>query len=497
MQENEKRILIAVLLTVLIIVFYDYFFMPKTVNVQKNTQNQTAKFEPNLKNIEGVNNQNTKDMIVNINSNDLEIGISKIDGTIKNLYLKTYKQDNKYVNLADPNSKIGLFYTQFENPTLQKISENGPYSVDVKKVDGKTIATLTKSDGDIKIIKRYTIKNYGLTFETKIINNTQALNSNYILLLGDNFGQSNKDSHVGAVALINDKIKTDKDIGSSTNLSWVALEDKYFCVALYDNGFLHGGFKEINANKYIYVDLNTQKSINAYAGPKSSGIISAYDPQLDRIVRFGTFGFIGKPLLYVLKYLYSIVGNYGLAIILLTFLIRLIFYPLTYKSFKSMKEMSNLQPQIKELQLKYKGKPELLNKATMELYKKHKVNPLGGCLPILIQIPVFIALYNVLLNAIELRHAPFILWITDLSAKDPYYITPIIMGITMFIQQKLSPSTLDPMQAKIMLFLPIIFTIMFMGFPSGLVIYWIANNVFTIIQQLIDTRLIKSRTKAK
>jgi YidC/Oxa1 family membrane protein insertase len=315
--------------------------------------------------------------------------------------------------------------------------------------------------------------------------------------LGENFGQSNKDSHVGAVALINDKIKTDKDIGSSTNLSWVALEDKYFCVALYDNGFLHGGFKEINANKYIYVDLNTQKSINAYAGPKSSGIISAYDPQLDRIVRFGTFGFIGKPLLYVLKYLYSIVGNYGLAIILLTFLIRLIFYPLTYKSFKSMKEMSNLQPQLKELQLKYKGKPELLNKATMELYKKHKVNPLGGCLPILIQIPVFIALYNVLLNAIELRHAPFILWITDLSAKDPYYITPIIMGITMFIQQKLSPSTLDPMQAKIMLFLPIIFTIMFMGFPSGLVIYWIANNVFTIIQQLIDTRLIKSRAKAK
>ena len=157
--------------------------------------------------------------------------------------------------------------------------------------------------------------------------------------------------------------------------------------------------------------------------------------------------------------------------------------------------MANLQPQLKELQLKYKGKPELLNKATMELYKKHKVNPLGGCLPILIQIPVFIALYNVLLNAIELRHAPFIWWITDLSSKDPYYISPIIMGITMYIQQKLSPSTLDPMQAKIMLFLPIIFTIMFMGFPSGLVIYWIANNIFTIIQQLIDTKIINAKSK--
>jgi len=497
MQENEKRILIAVVLTVLIMVFYDYFFMPKTQNVQTNATNQTTKLEPNLENIESVDNQSTKNMIVNISSNDLEIGVSKIDGTIKNLYLKNYKQDNKYINLADPNSKIGLFYTQFEDPKLQKISQSGLYSVDVKKVNGTTIATLTKSDGDIKIIKRYTIKNYGLTFETKIANNTQPLNSNYVLLLGENFGKSTKDSHVGAVALINDKIKTDKDIGSGVNLSWIALEDKYFCVALYDNGSLRGGFKEINANKYIYVDSNTQKTINAYAGPKSSGIISAYDPQLDRIVRFGTFGFIGKPLLYVLKYLYLIVGNYGLAIILLTLLIRLIFYPLTYKSFKSMKEMSNLQPQLKELQLKYKGKPELLNKATMELYKKHKVNPLGGCLPILVQIPVFIALYNVLLNAIELRHAPFVFWITDLSVKDPYYITPIIMGITMYIQQKLSPSTLDPIQAKIMLLLPIIFTIMFMGFPSGLVIYWTANNVFTIIQQIIDTRLIQSRAKAK
>lgn len=495
MQENEKRILIAVVLTVLIVVLYDYFFMPKAENVSTKSANQTTKQVPNLNTIENPNIQNNKNIVVNVNSNDLDVSISKIDGTIKNLYLKTYKQDNKYINLADPNAKIGLFYTQFEDPKLQKSSIEGQYSIDIKKDNNSTIVLLTKSIGDIKIIKRYAFKNYGIVFQTSVLKNNQPLNANYILLLGENFGKSSKDSHVGAVALINDKIKTDKDIGSSGKLTWIALEDKYFCVALYDNTALSGGFKEIDANKYIYVSLNTNASINSFAGPKSSAIISAYDPKLDRIVRFGTFGFIGKPLLYVLKYLYSIVGNYGLAIILLTFFIRLIFYPLTYKSFKSMKAMANLQPQLKELQLKYKGKPELLNKATMELYKKHKVNPLGGCLPILIQIPVFIALYNVLLNAIELRHAPFIFWITDLSAKDPYYITPIIMGLTMFIQQKLSPSTLDPMQAKIMLFLPIIFTIMFMGFPSGLVIYWIANNVFTIIQQLIDTRIIKAKSK--
>ncbi|MGB9755687.1 MAG: membrane protein insertase YidC [Desulfurella sp.] len=497
MQENEKRILIAVLLTVLIIVFYDYFFMPKPENISIKSVNQTTKLVPNLSSIENTHIQNNKNMTANINSNDLDVSISLTDGTIKNLLLKTYKQDNKYINLADPNAKIGLFYTQFEDSALQKKSLEGQYNVDIKKHNGATIVLLTKAVGDIKIIKRYVFKNYGIVFETNVYKNDQSLNAKYSLLLNENFGKSSKDSHVGAVALINDKIKTDKDIGQIEKLTWIALEDKYFCVALYDNTLLSGGFKEIDSNKYIYVNLNTNSSIYSFAGPKSSSIISAYDPKLDRIVRFGTFGFIGKPLLYVLKYLYSIVGNYGLAIILLTFFIRLIFYPLTYKSFKSMKAMANLQPQLKELQLKYKGKPELLNKSTMELYKKHKVNPLGGCLPILIQIPVFIALYNVLLNAIELRHAPFIFWITDLSAKDPYYITPIIMGLTMFIQQKLSPSTLDPMQAKIMLFLPIIFTIMFMGFPSGLVLYWIANNVFTIIQQLIDTRIIQAKAKAK
>ncbi len=490
MQENEKRILIAVLLTVLIIVFYDYFFMPKTPNISTNST--ASKLQPNLNNITSNTPKNTKNSLVNINSKFLQIDISKIDGTVKNLYLKTYKQDNKYIDLADPNAKIGLFYTQFENKNLQDISQSGTYKPSISFLNDTTIVNLTKSSSNIKIVKTYKIKNYGITFDIKVYENDKPINAKYIILMGENFGTSSKESHVGAVALINDKIKTDSEIGQTDKLSWIALEDKYFCVALYDNSLLNGGYKSIDSNKYIYVDLDTQKSINVYAGPKSSSIISDYNPKLDRIVRFGTFGFIGKPLLYVLKYLYSIVGNYGVAIILLTFLIRLVFYPLTYKSFKSMKQMANLQPQLKELQLKYKGKPELLNKATMELYKKHKVNPLGGCLPIIIQIPVFIALYNVLLNAIELRHAPFVFWITDLSAKDPYYISPIIMGITMYIQQKLSPSTLDPMQAKIMLFLPIIFTIMFMGFPSGLVIYWIANNIFTIIQQLIDTKIINA-----
>jgi len=494
MQENEKRILIAILITVLFITLYDYFFIPKNQYSHNNSNyNQTKSLEPNFKTI--ADSSNAKTSIIKVNSNDLIVDISKTDGAIKGLYLKNFKQQNQYVSLLEPTSNLGFFYTQFKDPVIDKLSQTSDYNVEIRKNRDSTVIVLTKENDSIKIVKQYEIKDYEISFVTSIYKDSKPLISTFTLLFENNFAKPDKDSHIGAVALVNDKIKTDSDIPNNTKMSWLAFETKYFCFAIYKD--VIGGYKIDNNNKFIYINLVTQKPISAYAGPKEDSIISSYYPKLDRIVRFGTFGFIGKPLLYILKYLYSIVGNYGLAIILLTFLIRLIFYPLTYKSFKSMKEMAKLQPQLKELQIKYKGKPELLNKATMELYKKHKVNPLGGCLPILIQIPVFIALYNVLLNAIELRHAPFIFWISDLSSKDPYYITPIIMGITMYIQQKLSPSTLDPMQAKIMLLLPIIFTIMFMGFPSGLVIYWIANNIFTIIQQIIDNKLLNLKANKK
>jgi len=205
--------------------------------------------------------------------------------------------------------------------------------------------------------------------------------------------------------------------------------------------------------------------------------------KLDKSINLGWFGIIAKPLLIILKFFYSFTRNYGVAIILLTFLIKIIFHPLSIKSFKSMKEMQRLQPMIKEIKEKYKNDKERMNKEVMELYKRYRVNPLGGCLPMLIQFPVFIALYNALLNSIELRHTPFILWIKDLSAKDPYYVTPIIMGVTMLIQQRMTPHTGDPTQEKIMYIMPIVFTIMFLNFPSGLVLYWLVNNILSIGQQ--------------
>ena len=189
------------------------------------------------------------------------------------------------------------------------------------------------------------------------------------------------------------------------------------------------------------------------------------------------------PLFWVLKFFYKFFGNYGWSIIILTILIRIPFIPILNKSQQSMKKMSTIQPMMAEIKEKYKKDPQKMQKEITALYKKHKVNPIGGCLPMFLQIPVFIALYNVLLKAIELRGAPFILWIADMSIKDPYYIFPVVMGLSMLLQQKMTPSTMDPKQAKIMMFMPIVFTFMFLSFPAGLVLYWLVNNVLAIIQQ--------------
>lgn len=214
-------------------------------------------------------------------------------------------------------------------------------------------------------------------------------------------------------------------------------------------------------------------------------------------IGFGWFWFIGLPLFQVMKWLYKIVGNYGVVIILITVIVKIIFAPLTHKSYKSMKAMQKLQPKIAALQEKFKADKQKLNIEMMNLYKAHKANPVSGCLPMVIQIPVFIALYNVLSNAIEFRHAPFYWWIKDLSAMDPYYIMPIAMGISMLIQQWMTPSTAtDPLQAKMMYAMPIIFTFMFLSFPSGLVIYWLVNNVLSIAQQGLPIDSLHQRQKA-
>lgn len=241
-----------------------------------------------------------------------------------------------------------------------------------------------------------------------------------------------------------------------------------------------------------------------YFGPKKLAILNAVNRDLSKAINFGWFDVLAKPMLWLLNFFHSYVGNYGVAIILLTVLIKAVFWPITQKGMKSMKNMQKLQPKVAKLKEKFKNDPQRMNQEMMALYKTYKVNPLGGCLPLVLQIPFFFALYKVLLMSIELRHAPFMLWITDLSAPDrlwvgfdiPYLhgipVLTLLMGGSMYLQQKMTPTTADPTQARIMQMLPVIFTFMFLNFASGLVLYWFVNNLLSILQQ----QLINRQTRA-
>ncbi len=279
------------------------------------------------------------------------------------------------------------------------------------------------------------------------------------------------------------------------DLKWTAYQNKYFAVAMIPMEKNVAARIERGRNNIATIGLEYgldsfpfQKEFSIYLGPKEMDQLeSLKDFSLDRLIDYGWFGnkvgFLVKPLFHFLQYFYSLTGNYGWSIIFLTMIIKIVFFPLSYKSFKSMKNMQKLQPEIKILQERYKDDKQMLSKEMMRIYRENKVNPLGGCLPMVLQIPVFISLYHVLLISIELRNAPFIMWIMDLSEKDPYYVTPVLMGASMFLQQKMTPSVGDPAQQKIMMLLPIVFTFLFLNFPSGLVIYWLVNNVLTIGQQ--------------
>lgn len=228
-----------------------------------------------------------------------------------------------------------------------------------------------------------------------------------------------------------------------------------------------------------------------FVGPKIQEYLEAVAPHLELTVDFGWLWFIANPLFWLLDNIHDVLGNWGWSIVVLTLVVKLILFPLSAKAYKSMAKMRKLGPEMQRLKEQYGSDRQKMSQEMMKFYQKEKINPLGGCLPILIQMPVFIALYWMLLESVELRHAPFMLWIDDLSVKDPYFVLPILMGASMFVQQLLNPTPPDPMQAKIMKMLPVIFTFFFLWFPAGLVIYWVVNNIVSILQQWIITRKIE------
>jgi YidC/Oxa1 family membrane protein insertase len=398
-----------------------------------------------------------------------------------------------------------------------EITADSVYDVDVTNPDMKNSKernrlVFFRIFNGLKIEKIFTFNpdNYSIALDVKVSNLTNSPMTQIPHLNWYEYSDPKKEkdsySNEGPVAYVSKSIKRKKvsDISADTSLgpdvSWGGFEKKYFMAAVIpQDPSLTSINMSKDSNNMVSVEIKGTKSIippnqsdslnySLFIGPKDYTLLKKQGISLEEAIEFDSFipglKWLSIGLLIFIKFLYQYISNYGVAIIILTILIKLIFWPLGNISYKSMKEMQKLQPKLVELKEKYKNDQAKIGQETMALYKAHKVNPLSGCLPMLIQIPVFIGLYNTLLYAIELRHSPFFWWIQDLSAKDPYYITPIIMGATQFIQQKMTPSTGDPMMAKMMLIMPIVFTFIFLNFPSGLVIYWLLNNVLSIGQQI-------------
>ncbi len=315
--------------------------------------------------------------------------------------------------------------------------------------------------------------------------------------------------HMGATAFVNDELQKidyeELDEGKPIQLAsiggWTAMMDRYFITAIIGDAdrsyryFFKGDGRSYQAG---VIDDGMVEGNDAvfhstlFIGPKSIPLLKTLNVELQRCVDFGWFAFIAKPMHAFMLWLYDYVHNFGWAIIILVLGIKLVFFYPTQKAYESMAAMRKLQPELVRLKDLYGNDRQRMSQEMMALYKKHKVNPMGGCLPILIQIPVFFALYKVLLMSIEMRQAPFVLWIQDLSTQDPYFILPVVMGISMYVQQKLNPQPTDPVQAKVLQFLPPVFTVMFLFFPSGLVLYWVVNNILSIAQQWYVLRVKKA-----
>ncbi|WP_319558274.1 membrane protein insertase YidC [Thiomicrorhabdus sp.] len=307
-----------------------------------------------------------------------------------------------------------------------------------------------------------------------------------------------------------DDLKSQSVSGRNVTGGWAAMIQQYFLSAIIPNQQAQNSYyaKPLGDDRYAVgviepmvtvpggqsADLTSQ----LYIGPEKQNVLADIAPGLELTIDYGILTFLAEPLFWLLNHIHSLVGNWGVAIILLTILIKLVFYKLSETSYRSMARLKKFQPKLQQLKENYGDDKAIFQQKLMKLYKEEKINPLGGCLPIFIQMPVFIALYWVLLYSVEMRQAPFMLWIQDLSAQDPYYILPVVMGITMFIQQKLNPSAMmDEMQQKVMKLLPFIFTFFFLWFPAGLVLYWVVNNILSVAQQWYITKKIEAGEESK
>ncbi|OGW16503.1 MAG: hypothetical protein A3G93_09020 [Nitrospinae bacterium RIFCSPLOWO2_12_FULL_45_22] len=522
----EKRLLLATFLSIAILVLFQYLYGTKrpikyhdepekvSVKPQRLVEEKTiSKKEIDKKETD----KNIRELT--FETKLIRVVLTNPGGRLKAVYLKKYTDEkNQPVNLIRAGGLVDSYPVtfRFADTNITDRANNALYEVSYQtlattKYQPEGVITFKYTDPEgTKYSKSYIFNhdNYLIKVRLSIENlSEKQRKKTYQVLWGAGLGEVevNKSSytHQGPVVYLDKKLIRDQMENVSTpirhygQISWVALESKYFVIALISPENLstavidksRGQGLEVGL-EYPIEDSRIEKEFRIYAGPKETQSLNHAHSDLEKIIDFGWFSFLAIPLLQLLNYTYRFTHNYGFSIILLTILIKIVFYPLSHKSYKSMQKMQELQPKIKLIQERYKKDREKLNQEMMALYKQHKANPLGGCLPMLLQIPVFFALYRVLLDAIELRQAPFIWWIKDLSEKDPYYFWPIFMGLTMFIQQKMTPPMGDPRQNRMMLMMPVIFTIMFLNFPVGLVIYWLVNNLLSIMQQYYITKKV-------
>lgn len=469
---------------------------------------------------------------VRVSTDVLELIIDTQGGDIVHLALPAYGEDR-----ADPKSHYVLLdesEKRFYIAQSGLVGEQGPdiygvgrghYTVDTPQValpEGQDTLTLdlkTKTPSNVEVVKRFSFKRGSYLIEIEYLIDNQGredfkahaygrLKRKPEESKGSGFLGMGVQTFTG-VALYTPETPykkfsfsdvEKKPFEKSVEGGWAAMIEHYFLGAwipdpkslnTYQTSMLEGGTVGVGyISPVVLVKPGEKGQVKAslYAGPEDTDYLANLSKGLDLTVDYGILWPICKPIFWLLDIMHSWVGNWGWAIILTTIVIKALFYNLSARSYRSMGAMRKVQPKLQALKDRYGDDKQQYSQAIMALYKQEKINPLGGCLPVLVQIPVFIALYYVLLNSVELRMAPFALWITDLSAKDPYYVLPVLMGLSMFVQQKLSPAPPDPVQAKVMMFMPIFFTVLFASFPAGLVLYWFVNNVLSILQQWYITR---------
>lgn len=547
---EQARFIIAVALSFIVFLGWDYFYNDKKPAKQiTEVQNIDKRQSPvDNKNInppekssqsdDTVFQENKPLRVFEINTPLYSVKINEKNAAITSFKLKKYNEtidvDSPKKELIPKDLNTGTVIVGFDEKSVHGI-ENATYTADsnaaanlVLDQGSKEIKFYWKSPEGVIIEKKYKFSadTYLIGLKLNVLNQSSQSIKDRLFVSIESYNMSNKstNSFEGPSALINGsleqiKLKNIEEKNSYPgNIKWVAIQDRYFMSAiipvtpveanmrLYMKDKDKGYFEEQYTlpEKEIRPGEQEEKEFKLYFGPKSLKLLGSLGYDLNKAVNFGWFDFLAKPVLYAMNFLYSFIPNYGVVIILLTIFFKIIFWPLGSKSYKSMNEMKKIQPLLAELKEKYGNDKKRMNEELMGLYKTYKINPMGGCLPMVAQLPVFFAFYRMLYETIELRHAPFVFWIKDLSAPDrlfhfaftipfmePPYGIPvltIVMGATMFIQQKMAPAVGDPAQAKMMMFLPLVFTVIFINFSAGLVLYWLVNNVLSILQQNIISR---------